>query len=597
MPALTPSSTPTPTIHAPIDMDTHLRATSSRGSIHTDDEEKKSNLSQHTLAIIDLTPPISSDAKQLDASKDIESHQSPSPSPQHQGVDPDFIRVPLERPQFIAVFLGLALSILLAALDQTILATALESIVKDLGNQELIPWVGSSYLLTATSVSVIYGKLADIFGRKSTFIFALVIFVLGSVICAVAPSLPALIGGRAVAGIGGGGIFSLVLIIISDVVSISDRGKYQGIIGAVFGLASVIGPLMGGAFTDHLSWRYCFWINVPVGAITLFTVLVFLKFPPVEGGVWQKMGRVDWLGAGVLTVAVSCLITPLQLGGSTWDWNAPQTIALFVVAVVLFAAFVCIELWVAKEPIIPAALFMNRSVPALLIIAFCLGATFFAAVYYISLFFQVSYGMTATQAGLQTIPMVLGLVALSIISGQVLSRTGYYLPFLYIGPLIIVTGLALVSTLTDSSSSAQQILYLLITGIGSGCIIQIRILALQASVDASKIAIATAVSQFCQSLGGTIGVAFTGTVFNNVLANNVRANPHFAKVLGGVDPAKINLPILREVLGEKDPELMKELVDAFVGAFQVAYRTILPFPVLILLMAFLVKQYVMKSRH
>ncbi|KAJ3215525.1 hypothetical protein HDU67_000313 [Dinochytrium kinnereticum] len=522
---------------------------------------------------------------------DVESQ----PEGNFQAVDPDFIRVPLPKTQFALVFLGLALSILLAALDQTIVATALEKIVKDLGSQELIPWIGSGYLLTATSVAAVYGKFADIFGRKSVFIFALIIFEVGSVVCAIANNLPVLIVGRAVAGIGGGGIFSLVLIIISDIVSITDRGKYQGIIGAVFGLASVIGPLMGGAFSDNLSWRWCFWINLPVGVITIITVIMFLKFPPVTGSSKEKLARIDWLGTIVLTLAVSFLITPLQLGGSTWEWGAPQTIGMFVVAGVLIAAFIYIELKVAKEPIIPASLFMNRSVPALLMIAFCLGAAFFSAVYYISLFFQVSYGQTATQAGLQTIPLVLGLVVLSILSGQILSRTGYYLPFLYIGPIIIIVGVALISTLTSSSSQAQQILYLLVAGIGAGCIIQIRILALQASVDAPKIAIATAVSQFCQSLGGTIGVAVTGTVFNNVLAKNIESNSRLLTVLNGEDPAKINLPILREVLAVRNPELLRELVEAFVGAFQVAYRLILPFPVVILVMAFLVKQYVVKA--
>ncbi|KAJ3103139.1 hypothetical protein HDU97_010347 [Phlyctochytrium planicorne] len=514
--------------------------------------------------------------------------------------DPTEVKVPLPRSQFIAVFVGLALSILLAALDQTIVSTALKAIVADLGGQSLIPWIGSAYLLTATSFAALYGKFADIFGRKWVFLFAIVVFELGSLLCAVATSMTFLIVGRAVAGIGGGGIFSLVLIIISDIVSIQDRGKFQGIIGAVFGLSSVIGPLIGGAFSDNISWRWCFWINLPIGAITFVTVIFFLRFPSPEGSIVDKLVRIDYLGTALLTVAVTTLITPLQLGGTDWAWSSAQVIAMLCVSAVFWAAFVYVEVMVAKEAIIPPNLFMNRSVPALLIIAACLGSAFFSAVYYISLFFQVSFGQSATQAGIQTIPLVMGVVLLSIVSGQLVSRTGKYLHFLYIGGLIMIAGTTLTSTLVPSSSTAQQVLYLLILGIGVGSLIQIRVLALQASVDGPRIAIATAVSQFCQTLGGTIGVAITGTVFNNVLSSNIQNHPNLYNFLtrlpGFDDVSKINTVVLREILEKaKRQDLVDELVDSFTGAFSISYKCILPFPILILLMALLVKQYSFKK--
>ncbi|KAJ3376519.1 hypothetical protein HDU84_009796, partial [Entophlyctis sp. JEL0112] len=340
------------------------------------------------------------------------------------GVPPEkAVRVPLSRLEFVLVYTGLMLGIMMAALDQTIVSTALKAVVADLGHQELVPWIGSAYLLTAAPFGTLYGKFADLFGRKWVFVFALVVFEAGSLVCGVAPSMDVLILGRAIAGVGGGGIFSCVLIIISDIVSLQDRGKYQGMIGACFGLSSVIGPLVGGAFSDSVSWRWCFYINLPLGALTVATVIVFLRFPVPDGSLASKIKRIDGLGTASLFLAILCLITPLQLGGSVWNWNSAQTIVMLVLSPLFFALFAFVESRIAKEPIVPPSLFASTNATPLLVVAFCVGAAFFSATYYISLFFQVVTNATATQAGIQTIPLVLGVVAMSITSGFAISKT------------------------------------------------------------------------------------------------------------------------------------------------------------------------------
>ncbi|KAJ3076782.1 hypothetical protein HDU98_000082 [Podochytrium sp. JEL0797] len=530
--------------------------------------------------------------------------------------DGTFVRVPLTKTQFVLVYLGLLLAIFLASLDQTIVSTALGSIVQEFGNQELIPWIGTAYLLTAAPLGTLYGKFADIFGRKWVFVFAIVVFELGSLLCAISTSMPFLIIARAVAGIGGGGIFSLVMIIVSDIVSIRDRGKYQGLIGAVFGLSSVIAPLLGGAFSEYATWRWCFYINLPLGAFTLFIVIYFLNFPSEEGSMKDKLARIDYMGAITLFAAIVCLITPLQLGGSLWAWNAPSTIVMFVLCPLFFALFAYIELRVAKEPIVPARLFVNRSVPAILGITLSLGACFMSGIYYISMFFQVVYGSTTTQAGIKIIPIVFGVVLMSIVSGRWVSKYGTYKLFFFIGPAVMIAGIVLVSRLTGSSSLAEQYGFLAVFGLGLGCLVQIRMISLQASVPRELIAIATGVGQTCNSLGSAIGIAVMGTIFNNLAVENMARDSALQLFVQEFNshgiPASTTevLPLLEMLKGAHmfaptgnatamaifDSTLataQNELVTGFNDAFRTSYLCLLPYPVLIVLFALFVKQFVL----
>ncbi|KAJ3069005.1 hypothetical protein HDU98_007911 [Podochytrium sp. JEL0797] len=516
------------------------------------------------------------------------------------------VKVPLSRAEFISVFIGLMLGIMMAALDQTIVSTALKSIVKDLGHQELVPWIGSAYLMTSAPFGALYGKFADLFGRKWVFVFALVIFEVGSFLCGIAPSMGILILGRAVAGVGGGGIFSLVLIIISDIVSIQDRGKYQGMIGAMFGLSSVIGPLVGGAFSDHVSWRWCFYINLPLGVITVATVMIFLKFPIPEGSFESKVRRIDFWGIVTLFAAILLFLTPLQLGGAVWAWSAPQTIIMFVLSPIVFAAFVYVENRVASDPIIPAGMFVNSSVPALLVVAFCMGAGFFSAVYYISLFFQVVNGNSATTAGVQTIPLVFGVVLLSISSGIYISKTGNYRRMLLIGPVFMIAGATLISYLNGGSLLVQKIFYLVIFGIGAGFMIQTRVLGIQASVPIAFIAIVTAISQTCMTLGGAFGVSVSGSIFNNIISEDVGSYPVLLEAISQLqqhgipaDPTEVlelsglllSVPFLTNGTAAN-----AELILVFNHAFKVAYLTLLVYPLTILAMTPFIEQFGMRSK-
>ncbi|MET9770175.1 MFS transporter [Streptomyces sp. NPDC006415] len=483
------------------------------------------------------------------------------------------------------VFLGLMLTLLLAALDQMIVATALPKIVGELHGLEKMSWAVTAYLLASTIVLPLYGKLGDLFGRKGVFQFAIVVFIIGSALAGWSRTMDELIAFRALQGVGGGGLMIGVQAIIADIVPARERGRYMGLIGAVFGLASVAGPLLGGFFTDHASWRWCFYINVPFGLVTLAVIAVVLKLPRPA-----VRPRLDVLGAVLLAVASTCLVLVTSWGGTEYAWGSRTILGLAAGAVVSTALFVAVE-HRAAEPIIPLRLFRDSVFNVTGLIGAVVGVALFGAASYLPTYLQMVDGVSATESGLLMLPMMMGIVGGSIASGQLITRTGRYRIYPIVGGAVSVVGMALLSLLEADTSPLAYSFYQAVLGLGIGLVMSVLVLAVQNSVRPSDLGTATSANNYFRQIGGSVGAAIFGTLFAGRLSD----------ALGVRLPTGAELPdpesITPQIVHAMEPALRDAYIQAYVDAMPRIFLYLVPVLVLGLILAFFLKEKPLVSHH
>ncbi len=447
---------------------------------------------------------------------------------------------PADRPPAVTgrrlalILVALLSGMLLAALDQTIVSTALPTIVGDLGGASHLSWVVTAYLLASTASTPLWGKLGDQYGRKQFFQAAIVVFLVGSALSGLAGSMTELIAFRAVQGIGGGGLMIGAQTIIGDVVSPRERGRYQGLFGAVFGVTSVIGPLLGGLIVDHLNWHWIFYINLPLGVLAL--AITATALPSTLSRVHHV---IDYLGAGLVALAATSLVLLTSLGGTTYAWGSAPIVILGVAGVVLIGLFALAERR-AAEPVVPLHLFANRVFAASAAVGFVVGFAMFGAITFLPLFLQIVKGVDPTVSGLRLLPLMAGLLATSIASGQLISRTGRYKIFPVLGTAIMTVGLFLLSRLSATTGTGLSSLYMFVLGVGLGGVMQVLVIAVQNAVDYRDLGAATSGATFFRSMGGSFGTAVFGAIFANRLKGAL-AGVHLPAALSGasVSPAAL----------------------------------------------------------
>ncbi len=498
--------------------------------------------------------------------------------------------------QILAIMSGLMMGLFLASLDQTIVATALPTIVGDFHRSNLLSWVITAYLLASTASTPLWGKAGDLYGRKRVFQLAIVVFLVASAMCGASQNMFELIAFRGLQGIGGGGLLSLAFAIIGDVIPPRDRGRYQGYFGAVFGVSSVIGPLLGGFAVDHLTWRYIFYINLPLGIAALMVTNRVLRLP-----VRRRQVLIDWWGALLLVAGVSCILLATQLGGNNYPWGSWQIVGLFVLGALVLAGFALREA-TAPEPILPLGLFRLRIFSVANIIAFVSGVAMFGALAFLPQYLQLVHGVSATESGLLLLPLLVGLLSMSVSSGIYISRTGNYRWFPLAGTIVVTIGLVLLAGLGAHTSLWLVSLYILVFGLGLGLFMQVLTLVVQNAVPMRQLGVATSSVTFFRSMGGAIGASALGAVLTAGIAAEL---PHFlpAALLAGKGSRGsrvaefVQSPAVLDKLKQTNPALHEGIIQAYSHAIDRIFLVAVPVSLLSIIAALFVNQVQLRTSN